>query len=62
MGLRQRLLEDRSLLRKVTQIVHRVVVGHLADNVRGHRNRREELKKAKPGIIVALHTWELHSE
>ena len=57
MGLRQRLLEDRSLLRKVTRIVHRVIRRHMSNNIKPHRNRREELKKAKPGVIVALHTW-----
>lgn len=56
MGLRQRLLEDRSLLRKVTRTVHQVIRHHMTNNIRAHPNRREELKKAKPGIIVALHT------
>jgi hypothetical protein len=29
----------------------------MSNNIKPHRNRREELKKAKPGFIVALHTW-----
>lgn len=42
MGLRQRILEDRNLLRKVTRLVHQVTRRHMIDGIRPHRNRRKE--------------------
>ncbi|MFA7483871.1 MAG: transposase, partial [Vulcanimicrobiota bacterium] len=57
MGLRQRIQEDPKLLRKVTRLVNQTIAEHLVSCVIVHRHRRDELKKARPGIIVAQHTW-----
>jgi Transposase zinc-binding domain len=57
MGLRQRIEEDPKLLRKLTRLVNQELSAHLVSCVSPHRKRREALKKAKPGIIVAQHTW-----
>ena len=57
MGLRQRIQEDPKLLRKVTRLVNQTITEHLLSCVRIHRNRKDELEGARPGIIVAQHTW-----
>jgi hypothetical protein len=57
MGLRQRIQEDPQLLRKLTRLVNQELSNHLLSCIAVHRRRREELKNAKPGIIVAQHTW-----
>ena len=57
MGLRQRIQEDPKLLRKITRLVNETITEHLISCVCIHRKRRDELKRARPGIIVAQHTW-----
>lgn len=57
MGLRQRIQEDPKLLRKLTRLVNQTITEHLLSCVRIHRNRKDELAGARPGIIVAQHTW-----
>lgn len=57
MGLRQRIQEDPHLLRKLTRLVNQELSNHLLSCIAVHRRRRDELKTAKPGIIVAQHTW-----
>lgn len=53
MGLRQRIQEDPKLLRKVTRLVNQTITEHLLSCVRIHRNRKDELEGARPG----MHTW-----
>ena len=57
MALRLRLQEDRRLFRKLARVVTRVLRKHMTANIHVHRSRRDELKKARPGIVMAQHSW-----
>ena len=57
MGLRQRIQEDRRLFRELARTVNHTIRRHIAANVKAHRNRRADIQKARPGIVVAQHSW-----
>ncbi len=56
-GLRLRILEDRRLFRKLARLLHRILRKEMVRQIRVHRNRRGLLERAKPGIILAQHSW-----
>jgi hypothetical protein len=53
MGLRHRIREDPTLMRRVVRLAMGVLTREMRRQVRGHRHRREELARALPGAVVA---------
>jgi hypothetical protein len=57
MGIRHRIRENPALLRRLTRLAVGVLSRALQVQVRGHRRRRDELQKARPGFVVAWQTF-----
>ncbi len=53
MGIRHRVREDPTLLRRLVRLSVGVVTRELRREVRAHRHRREELAAALPGVVAA---------
>jgi hypothetical protein len=53
MGIRHRVRENPSLLRRLTRLAVGVLTRALQAQVRGHRHRREGLRRARPGVVAA---------
>ena len=57
-GLRLRVLEDPTLFRKIARLITRVLRRQLIRQLPLHRNLKKELlKTAKPGILLAQHSF-----
>jgi hypothetical protein len=53
MGIRHRVREDPTLLRRLVRLSVGVVTRELRREVRAHRHRRDELAAALPGVVAA---------
>ena len=54
MGLRKRFQQDTRLYRKAARLFHRLLSRWVPDQIRCHRNKRDQKEYALPGIIMAV--------
>gem|GEM_PF-6285080 len=54
MGLRKRFQQDTRLYRKSARLFHRLLSRWIPDQIRCHRNKRNQKEYALPGIIMAV--------
>lgn len=57
MGMRKRLQQDTRLYRHIARLLHRLLSRWMPNQIRCHRNRRDQKDYALPGIIMAVQTF-----